>query len=1031
MKIIKSIVILSLSLQTRLYRLFILLSLPGIVAILFSLWYAKENVLKESRMQALAIAQQLTTQQAGLLNEVKNFTVQLARLDDFSAPLKKGCPAYLKKISALNLEIANIGIIDLTGEPRCLLSGMNKNINISDRQYFKNALATKDFAIGFFQKDRSLDTLTVNFAYPLLDENQTPYGVVVSVITLDWWSKKLASFHLPQGTLAIITDSHNRVLANSPYDAKRFGKNISEYGFSDATSGFNNIVDFNGVNHVLHKQQMYKDEVNNTLNAYIAIPFDKDIENANQLFINALITFIIIISIMCVFAHLRLKKAILTPLKQLTCAIQELAKGYLPKQFSLKSPELNSLYEHFEEMAQTRLAAEAHVKRQHSELSSLLSALPDIYIRINIHGDVLNLGGQVSRLNKPVYANSKLHLRDLLDEEKSKQLLQNLPTGKETAQFELQDSDENPKHVYEVRISAKPNSNEYTLVLQDITSRKHAEKASNLASLVYANSSEGMVITDPNAIILDVNPAFCEVTQYRKDEVLGKPISILNSGRHKKSFYKEMWQMIEQSGRWQGEIQNRRKDGELFTEWLTIDTVYDEYGNPHRRVAIFTDITEKKAADELIWHQTHFDHLTNLPNRVELKDRLNQRLSKNYSKDSPLVIMLLDLDHFKDINDTLGHFYGDELLKMIAHRLHETNQDIDFMARIGGDEFVIVHTKIISEDHIKKVAKDLLQAMSQPFLLEEEEIFIAASIGIAIAPTDGDSCEQLLKAADQAMFQAKQNGRNCYEFFSLKLREQAQHRMELLKSMRYGIEQHEFELYYQPIVDLSSEKIHKAEGLMRWQHPVQGLISPAQFIPLAEESRYINPLGQFAFTKALQTLQTLRSIDNSFQLSVNVSPVQFSCLDSGIDKWPQLLHEANLPLNAIVAEITEGLMISQEPLTQQRLKSLERSGMELALDDFGTGYSSLAYLQQMDADYLKIDKCFVDDIKEGNQQLALCKALINMAHQFNLKVIAEGIETREQHHLLLQLGCDYGQGYLFSKPLSEKEFIALVNKQHN
>ena len=1030
MKIIKSIIILSLSLQTRLYRLFLLLSLPGIVAILFSLWYAKENVLKESRMQALAITQHLTAQQTDLLNEIKNFTIELARLDDFSAPLKANCPAYLKKVRALHPQIASIGIVDLKGQPHCLLSGINKQINISDRPYFNNALKTKSFAIGFFQKDRSLDTLTINFAYPLLDENNTPYGVVVSVMTLDWWSKKLANFHLPPGTLAVITDSNNRVVANHPYDVQLLGKSIKEYGFSNATSLVNTIVDFKGVNYAIHKQQMYKDEVNNTLNAYVAIPFEKAVEDANQLFINALVAFIVILLVMCLFAHLRLKQAILDPLVQLTSAIQELAKGHLPKQFSLKSPELNSLYKHFEAMAQTRLAAEAHVKRQHAELNSLLNALPDIYIRINIHGDVLNLGGQIGRLNKPVFAHSKAHLRDLVGEDKSKQLLNSLPIGTNTAQFELLDANIHSKHIYDVRISAKPNSNEYTIVLQDITLRKRAEKASSLASLVYANSSEGMVITDPNAIILDVNPAFCEVTQYRKDEVLGKPISILNSGKHKKSFYKNMWKMIEQSGRWQGEIQNRRKDGELFTEWLTIDTVYDEHANPHRRVAIFTDITEKKAADELIWHQTHFDHLTNLPNRVELKDRLNQRLSKNVSKDSPLVIMLLDLDHFKDINDTLGHFYGDELLKMIAQRLHETNQDIDFMARIGGDEFVIVHTKIVSDEHIKNVAKDLLKAMSQPFMLEGEEIFIAASIGIAIAPTDGDSCEQLLKAADQAMFQAKQNGRNCYEFFNLKLREQAQHRMDLLKSMRYGIEQQEFDLYYQPIVDLGSEEIHKAEGLLRWQHPVQGLISPAQFIPLAEESRYINPLGQLAFTKALQTVQTIRKLDKSFQISVNVSPVQFSCLDSGIDKWPQLLHAANLPLSAIVAEITEGLMITPEPLTQQRLKALERSGMELALDDFGTGYSSLAYLQQMDADYLKIDKCFVDDIKEGNQQLALCKAIINMAHQFNLKVIAEGIETREQYNLLLQLGCDYGQGFLFSKPLPEKEFIALVNKQH-
>ncbi len=1026
---VKSVVILSSSLQERLYRLFVLLSLPGVVVILFSLWHAKENVLEESRLQALAIAEQLAAQQTSLLDEIEHFTVELAQLDAFTAPLQSGCPPYLEKIQSLNPEIANIGIINLKGQPQCLLSGMNKDINISDRQYYINALETQSFAIGFFQKDRSLGTHTVNFAYPLLDTQQTPYGAVVTVITLDWWSKKLANFRLPDGAIAVITDNHNRIVANSNHDSDMFGQSINQYGFSDSTSGVSNIVDFKNKSYVIHSQQMYRDNVNNSLNVYVAIPFNAPIGKANQLFFNTLLAFILMIVLLCIFARIQLKQVVLTPLARLTTAIQDLAKGDLPKQFSLKSEELNNLYKHFEYMAQTRLASEAHIKRQHDELNGLLSALPDIYIRINIHGNVLNLGGQSSKLNSPLKVREKLHLRDLLDEEASKQILKKLPTQNDTAQFEVVQSTPSTKHIYEVRISAKQTSNEYTIVLQDISQRKKAEHASNLASLVYANSSEGMVITDPNAIILDVNPAFCDLTQYRKDEVLGKPISILSSGNHKKVFYKKMWQAIEETGRWQGEVINRRKNGELFTEWLTIDTVYDEHYQPHRRVAIFTDITEKKEADELIWHQTHFDHLTNLPNRIELKERLNQRLASNVSVNEPLVVMLLDLDHFKDINDTLGHFYGDKLLKLIAQRLLDSISDIEFIARIGGDEFVIVHSKLISEEHIKKVAQDVLDAMSASFKLEGEEVYIAASIGIAIAPNDGDSCEQLLKAADQAMFQAKQNGRNCYKFFNVDLREQAQARMALLKDMRHGIERQEFDLYYQPIVSLDTGKTHKAEALIRWQHPSKGLISPVQFIPLAEESRYINPLGQFVFTTAIDTLKTLRSqIDKDFQLSINVSPVQFSCLDSGIDEWPELLKSSDLPLSAIVAEITEGLMITPEPLTQRRLKTLEHSGMELALDDFGTGYSSLAYLQQMDADYLKIDKCFVDNIKAGNQELALCRAIITMAHQFNLKVIAEGIETQEQHLLLLGLGCDYGQGYLFSKPLPKADFLTLLKK---
>ena len=375
-------------------------------------------------------------------------------------------------------------------------------------------------------------------------------------------------------------------------------------------------------------------------------------------------------------------------------------------------------------MAKTRLAAEANVKRQHDELSSLLNALPDSYIRINVHGDVLNLGGNISLLNPPSFSRSKLHLRELFDEERSRFLLSRLPTKNGTSQFELSVPNSPTEQIFEMRISAQSNSNEYTIVVQDISHRKHAEKASNLASLVYSNSSEGMAITDPDGLILDVNPAFCEVTQYSKDEILGNTTAILASGKHSKAFYHAMWLQLQKTGRWQGEIINRRKDGELFTEWLTIDTVYNEQHEAQRRVAIFTDITEKKAADELIWHQTHFDHLTNLPNRIELKKRLNQHLNNPLNPDEPLVIMLLDIDHFKDINDTLGHFYGDELLKLIAIRLQQEIVDIEFIARIGGDEFVIVHAKLVTEEHIKKVANDILNAMTKAFILEGEELHI-------------------------------------------------------------------------------------------------------------------------------------------------------------------------------------------------------------------------------------------------------------------------------------------------------------------
>ena len=705
-------------------------------------------------------------------------------------------------------------------------------------------------------------------------------------------------------------------------------------------------------------------------------------------------------------------------------ATDELASGTMPKHVKKpNSPELHTLYDRFEVMAVTRLSAEAKLKNKHNELMSLLNALPDTYLRINALGKILYIGGNINSLFE-IEAGSTSKLSDLLSKANTQLLLSHLDSS-QTIEFNIKEGV--TEHFFEARINALKNNNEYIVVLRDISQKKTNEKALHLASLVYNNSSEGMTITDPNGIIYDVNPAFCKTTQYSKEEVIGKTSHILSSGKHTKEFYQKMWAELRNTGRWQGEIVNRKKNGDIYTEWLKIDTVYDEKNIPTRRVAIFTDITEKKQADETIWRQTHFDHLTSLPNRLELKERLNRRFSSIVNPDNQLVVMLLDIDHFKDINDTLGHHYGDNLLKLVSQRIIQSAKNAEFVARIGGDEFVIVFSHIKSTRHINQIASNILLSLSSALYLENEELFISASMGIACSPNDGESTEQLLKAADQAMYKAKSNGRNCFEFFSADMREYAHARMVLLKDLRSAIELEQFKLFYQPIVALNDLHIHKAEALIRWQHPEKGLISPIAFIPLAEETRQINAIGQFVFAQALQTLNDIKTLtDDTFQISVNVSPVQLSTPESGIDEWYDMLKAAKLPASSIVAEITEGLMVNPEALTQRRLKEIVKSGMQLALDDFGTGYSSLAYLQEMDTDYLKIDKRFVDNIQIGSQELALCEAIIVMAHQLGLKVIAEGIETKLQMQLLLEAGCDYGQGYLFSKPLNKSSFMALL-----
>ena len=997
-----------------------------------ALWAEREAAIEKSQERVVNIAKHLTHQQTAMISETEQLTQFLANTIADDTNLPSTCPEYFHQTHTLYNNVANIGVVDVKGNLMCVTNGIVKNVSISDRQYFKNAIANKSFSIGYFQYDRSIQAPSVNFASPIISERGQLKGVVVTVIALNWWNTALNKAEFPNGSKAVIADSNGLVLASYPNSLLPLGEKINNKHFLHGDNSLAMFKDANNVNQIFHRATIYNDINNNNLEIYITSPTDKYIARANTHFLETIILFFSAILTIAFIGHRIIRKSIFYPIEELAQATDLLAQGNMPtKKIKPNSPELSALYSRFEVMAETRLQTEADLKNKHDELTGLLNALPDMYLRLNNLGKVLNISGTIIPLFS---ANNKSpkKLLDILPTDIAKQILNEASTRKDVITFDFKISTGITTHYFEAHINHLEKNDELILVLRDISQRKVNEDSLHLASLVYGNSSESMAITDANGIIFDVNPAFCETTQYSKDEVIGHSTRILSSGEHSKEFYEKIWASINATGRWQGEIINRKKDGVLFTEWLNIDTVYDENNNPARRIAIFTDLTEKIQANKTIWRQAHFDHLTDLPNRLELKKRLNKQFSnsKNENENETFVVMLLDIDHFKDINDTLGHHYGDNLLKLVSQRIVNSAKNAEFVARIGGDEFVIVFNQVKSTRHINQIASNILQSLSSALHIDNEEVFISASMGIACAPDDGENTEQLLKAADQAMYKAKSNGRNGFEFFSRDMREHAQARMHLLKDLRCAIEYNQFELFYQPIVSLNDLHIHKAEGLIRWQHPQKGLISPVAFIPLAEETRQINAIGQFVFSQAIETLAEIKKItDNDFQISINVSPIQLSTANSGIDDWYAMLDAAKIPPSSIVAEITEGLMVNPEELTQKRLKQIVKSGMQLALDDFGTGYSSLAYLQEMDTDYLKIDKRFVDNIKANSQELSLCEAIIVMAHQLGLKVIAEGIETPLQYQLLTEAGCDYGQGYLFSKPLNKNDFMTLITNK--
>ena len=460
--------------------------------------------------------------------------------------------------------------------------------------------------------------------------------------------------------------------------------------------------------------------------------------------------------------------------------------------------------------------------------------------------------------------------------------------------------------------------------------------------------------------------------------------------------------------------------------------IKDDDGLPLRLVGTQTDISQLKDSEETIWQHANFDALTNLPNRRMFYARLDQELSKSKRTKLKFGLLFLDLDRFKEVNDTLGHDQGDVLLQLAAQRLLDCTYEQDVVARLGGDEFVILVSDIenIHLKNLEVIAQKVLSTLAEPFLLNHEKAFVSASIGIAIYPDDSSNTDDLIKCVDQAMYESKHRGGNCFTYFTTKMQEKAVNRLHLSNDLRGALSKDELFIEYQPIIELKTSKIYKAEALLRWLHPERGLISPAEFIPIAEDTRLINEIGHWVLIESIkQCMDWRKKIDSSFQITVNKSPVQFLNTEEKYSNWVKTLLKEENSVNAIVIEITESLLLDASGHMVDKLKRYRQNGIQFALDDFGTGYSSLSYLRKFEIDYLKIDRSFVANIHHNVEDKVLCTAIITMAHSLGIKVIAEGIETQEQRDILLQLGCDFGQGFYFSKSLLPAQFEAYLDAQ--
>lgn len=569
----------------------------------------------------------------------------------------------------------------------------------------------------------------------------------------------------------------------------------------------------------------------------------------------------------------------------------------------------------------------------------------------------------------------------------------------------------------------------WMVIVRDITERKNTEYSLKLLAKVFEDSNEAILITDHQSNIIDVNQAFSNITGFDRQDVIGQNLIQIQADQHSVDFYKSIWELLTISGKWNGEVWDKKKNGQVYPKWLSISSVLDANKQISHFICIFTDISQQKESERKLLQLAHFDQLTGLPNRSLFLEKLHWNIELATRKPQQIALLFLDLDRFKIINDTLGHHAGDQVLIDVANRLKESTRKTDMICRLAGDEFTIVLTEIKDIHDIENLVKKIISTFTKPIIIGEREIYVTCSLGISIYPDDGENIDLLLNNADTAMYHAKKLGKNTFAFYSKTMNEHIQDELELGANLRKSLVNNAFMLYYQPQLDLNTNQIIGFEALIRWKHPKGGFISPSLFIPFAEQSDLILHIGNWVLRTACnQFVEWFQAGFSPIKISVNYSGVQLK-QSNQIENVTKILAETGMNPNYLCLELTESVAMENAENTINALHAFKKMGISISIDDFGTGYSSLSYLKRFPIDVLKIDRSFIKDFINNQDDREIVATIIAIAHQLKLLVIAEGVESLDQLEFLKTKACDQIQGYYFCYPVPAKEAIEFL-QQH-
>ncbi|SLM32273.1 Diguanylate cyclase/phosphodiesterase with PAS/PAC sensor(S) (fragment) [Desulfamplus magnetovallimortis] len=569
---------------------------------------------------------------------------------------------------------------------------------------------------------------------------------------------------------------------------------------------------------------------------------------------------------------------------------------------------------------------------------------------------------------------------------------------------------------------------EIVSIYSDETKQKKTEAYLKLSRIVFENSQEAILITDLKGNILDVNPAFTKITGYSKEDVLYRNASLMKAGNNRSDLFRRFWKELQETGHWQGEIWDRKKNGEIFPKWLSVSTVFDDDGKPLNYIGIFNDLSIIKKAEEDINRLNNYDILTKLPNRSLFYDRLKQSIEKSSLDGKKIAVILLDIDKTARINESYGISFVDELLVKVAERLKENLLNAESLSRLVSDRFIFYISRLETYDPIAATIQKIKDLLAGDFKIDESQIYISASIGVTIFPNDASTPNELIKNAEIALNHAKMAGAGNFQFFSGDMTTRAFERMKLEMAVRMALDKNELHLYYQPKVDLSDDRVVGMEALIRWIHPEMGIIPPFKFIPIAETSDVILAIGEWVLRQACITGKKILDMGYAdFGVGVNLSAKQLK-QENFVEIVRTILNETGLPPRCLDLELTESMLFDNIDRNIKFMHDLKKLGITLSIDDFGTGYSSLSYLKSFPVNTLKIDRSFVMDIPDDRDDMAITATIISMAHSLGLNVVAEGVETRIQAHFLKNKGCLCVQGYLFSPPVPEEKFMTLLGR---